>query len=511
MTLIRTLAKVFAKPLYRYFMRPIKHSMETQEKTLSKIIKMNRDTQFGREHNFRQITSIKQFQERVFPHSYEDFRPYTDLMTKGRTNVLVRGNPKYWGKTAGSTGAPKLIPITSQSLRNATNGVLRIYLSYLAENPQAHSQFLDGIVCFFHANPTLEYINDIPVGFGTGIFSQSTRNQLWSPFFQRSMYSTAHLFKINDMEKRYRQLTRELTGKNITLFAGVTTFVLSLLEVVLKYTQSANPDVKYVKEIFPNCQLAILGGESPKFYEDRFFSLIGKELDYREVYGATEEIVAVQLQKEPGLTPLFDANFLEFCEENSEERFVFSEIKKNVNYKIIITNFNGLYAYMLGDVVKFISLDPPRLLFSHREGTVNMASEKMTVQQITDALLLTNQEHHCAVAEYCAIGKYAPKPHYIFILEYLPKQSPQDEKSYLKSLNENLMSINPVYRSQLQAVPAMIPPELIIVKTGTFFTLEQQNLQEGLPMGQHKIQHLSLNIDLLKKFTNYIIKEINLD
>ena len=511
MTLIRTLGKVFAKPLYRYFVRPLKQSMKTQEKTLSKIIRMNQDTQFGKEHKFRQITSIKQFQENVPAHSYEHFRPYIDLMTKGGANVLVRGNPRYWGKTAGSTGAPKLIPITAQSIKNATNGVLRIYLSYLAENPQKHSQFLDGTVCFFHANPTLEYINKIPVGFGTGIFSQSTRNQLWSPFFQRSMYSTAHLFKINDLDKRYRQLTRELTGKNITVFAGVTTFVLSLLEVILKYTQHANPDVKYIKEIFPNCQLAILGGECPKFYEDRLFSVIGRDLEYREVYGATEEIIAVQLQGEPGLTPLFDANFLEFCEENSEERLLFPEIKKHVNYKMIITNFNGLYAYILGDVVKFISVDPPRLIFSHREGTVNMASEKMTVQQITDALILTNQEHHCAIAEYCVIGKYTPKPHYIFILEYLPGQTPADGKKYLNALNQNLMTINPVYRSQLEVVPAMMAPELMIVKIGTFFTLEQQNLQEGVPMGQHKIQHLSLNANLLKKFANYIEKEINLD
>ncbi|MDD1778657.1 MAG: GH3 auxin-responsive promoter family protein [Candidatus Helarchaeota archaeon] len=511
MTLIRILGKVFAKPLYRYFMRPIKHSRETQEKTLFKIIKRNQDTQFGKEHKFRNISSIKEFQKNVIPHSYEYFRPYIDSMTKGAANILVRGNPSYWGKTAGSTGTAKLIPITAQSLRNATNGVLRLYLSYLNENPHQHSQFLDGTICFFHANPILEYINKIPVGFGTGIFSQSTRKQLWSPFLQGSMYSTAHLFGIKDLDKRFRYLTRELTGRNITAFAGVTSFVLSLLDIILKYTQRANPNVNSIKEIFPNCQLAILGGESPKFYEDRLFSLIGKHLDYREVYGATEELIAVQLQAEPGLTPVFDANFLEFCEENSEERLLIHEIKKSVNYKIILTNFNGLYAYSLGDVVKFISTDPPRLVFSHREGTVNMASEKMTVQQISDALLLTNQEHHCGVAEYCVIGKYTPKPHYIFILEYLPKQTPADEKRYLKALNQNMMSINPVYHSQLQVVPAMQNPELLIVKTGTFFTLEQQNLQEGVPMGQHKIQHLSLNAELEKKFVEFLVKKIDLE
>lgn len=490
-------------------MRPLKNPIKTQQAIFSKIIKMNQDTQFGKDHKFRQITSIKKFQETVSPHSYEYFRPYIESMTKGEVNILVRGNPSFWGRTAGSTGAPKLIPITSYSLRNATNGVLRIYLSYIAENPQEHSKFLDGTVCFFHANPALESINNIPVGFGTGIFSQSLRKQLWSPFVQRLMYSTAHLFKIEDLDQRYRYLTREVMHKNITAFVGVTTFVLSLLEMILKHSQHIKPDIQYIKDLFPSCQLLILGGESPKFYEQRLFSLIGKKIDYREVYGATEEIIAVQLQKTPGLTPLLDANFLEFYDLRSEERLLIDQIQKNVEYKIIITNYNGLYAYWLGDIVKFVSIEPLLLLFSHREGTINMASEKMTVQQINDTLTLTNQTHRTAIAEYCVIGKYTPKPHYIFVIEYLSGKSPNVEE-YLKSLNQNLMTINPVYRSQLEVVQAMMNPILLIVERGTFTELEQQNLAEGLPMGQHKIQHLSLNEDLLKKFADYIIKEVHL-
>jgi len=511
MTLIRLLGKIFAKPLYRFLMRPIKNPIKTQESLLSKIIKINQTTRFGKNHRFQQIKSIRQFQENVIPHSYEYFRPYIESMTKGEANILVKGNPSYWGRTAGSTGTPKLIPITTYSIRNATNGIFRIYLSYIAENPQEHSKFLNGTVCFFHANPALEYINNIPVGFGTGIFGQSSKRQLWSFFVQKSMYSTAHLFKIEDLDQRYRYLTREIVPKNITAFAGVTTFVLSLLEIILRYSRHANSNSKYVKDLFPNCQLLILGGESPKFYEKRLFSLIGKKINYREVYGATEEIIAVQLQETPELTPLLDANFLEFCVPNSEERLLIDQIEKNINYKVIITNYNGLYAYLLGDIVKFISTDPPLLVFSHREGTINMASEKMTVQQINEALTLTNQEYNITIAEYCVVGKFTPKPHYIFIIEYLSEQSSFNKRDYLQSLNQNLKYINPVYRSQLEVVQAMMNPILWIVESGTFFQFEQQNLADGLPMGQHKIQHLSLNTELLQKFSGFIVNEIDLD
>jgi hypothetical protein len=506
--LIRFLGSILAKPIYRYLITPLRDSFKTQQKVITKILRLNRNTQFGKRHQFQDIHSIKAFQHNLKPQSYEYFRPYIEDMTQGRKNILVRGNPLYWGRTAGSTGSPKLIPITKRSIRNATRGTLLMYLSYLNENPRKNSKFLDGTICFFTSNPALEYINNIPVGFGTGIFSRSTQNQIWSPILRKWSYSTGHLFEIQDLQQRYQALARETTSKDIRVFSGVTTVVLALLEVILKHNQKRNPTIKYIKDIFPNYHFSILGGESPKFYEDRLFSLIGKRVDYREVYGATEEIIGIQLQESPGLTPLIDANFLEFMPLQSNERLLIHEIEKNVEYRIIMTNYNGLYAYTLGDVIKFTTVDPPLFLFSHREGTVNMASEKMTVQQITDALTLTNQDHNCVIVEYCVVGKYTPKPHYIFIVEFLETRSPKAERAYLTSLNHNLIRCNPIYREQLNGIRALNPPILWVVQKGTFFELEQQKLEQGSPMGQHKIKHLSLDESILKQFTGSVIKEI---
>ncbi|MHA1279184.1 MAG: GH3 family domain-containing protein [Candidatus Helarchaeota archaeon] len=508
MTLIRFLGNVLGKPFYRYLMNPMRNPLKTQQRVITKILKMNQTTQFGKKYKFKDIRSIKEFQQTLKPHTYEFFRPYIEEMTRGKSDILIRGEPLYWGRTAGSTGSPKLIPITKRSIRNATRGTLLIYLSYINEKPREHSEFLDGTICFFTANPALEYINNIPVGFGTGIFSRATQNQIWNPILQKWSYSTGHLFEIQDLQKRYHALTKEITPKDIRAFSGVTTVVLALLEVILKHNQIKNPHLKTIEDIFPNYQFSVLGGESPKFYERRLFSLIGKEIDYREVYGATEEIIGIQLQEELGLTPVIDANFLEFMPLHSDERLLIHEIEKNCEYKIIMTNFNGLYAYALGDVIKFISVDPPLFLFSHREGTVNMASEKMTVQQIMDALTLTNQEHDSTIIEYCVIGKYTPKPHYIFIIEFEKLDSPKNKEEYLKSLNQNLIKLNPVYREQLTGIKALNPPILWLVKTGTFFELEKQQLEDGTPMGQHKVKHLSLDEKILQKFANYLVQEV---
>ncbi|MHA1267168.1 MAG: GH3 family domain-containing protein [Candidatus Helarchaeota archaeon] len=510
MTWIRFFGKLFAKPLTRFLIHSFRDSIQLQERVLAKILKRNRTTQFGKKHQFAEITSIEKFQSYVKPQPYDYFRPYIDSMVQGHLNILIPNKPKYWGQTAGSTGKPKLIPITATSIKNATRGTLLIYLAYLAENPHLHSQFLDGSVCLFSANPTLQYINDVPVGFGTGIFSQSIQQQLWRPFFKELFYSTGHLFQIKDIERRYRILTRETTKRDIRCFSGVTTVVLGLLEVILRYSQRKNPQLQRIKDIFPNYQFSILGGESPQPYEPRLFHLIGKKIDYREVYGATEEIIAVQLQEMPGLTPLLDSNFLEFMPLNSEDRLLINEVKKHVDYKIILTNFNGLYAYLLGDIIRFISLDPPLLLFSRREGTINLASEKMTVQHIITALTKTNQDYHCRLTEYCVVGKYTPKPHYIFIVEFHPSKRPLDEKAYLAALHQNLIAINPVYREQFSGIHAITEPHLWIVKPGTFYELEQQRLEQGVPMGQHKVKHLSKDEHLLKLFETYVMQQTTL-
>ncbi|TFG04558.1 MAG: hypothetical protein EU536_04405, partial [Promethearchaeota archaeon] len=447
MTIIRIAGKTFAKPIYRFLMNPVKNPLKTQATILSRILRLNKDTQFGKIHKFRHINSIRQFQELLSPQYYEYFRPYIESMTKGNQDILIPGSPVFWGSTAGSTGPSKLIPISPQSLANALRGTLRIYLSYIMENPKEHSKFLDGVVCFFSADPSLKKIENIPVGFGTGVFSQYTQNRLWSPLIRNLTYTTGHLYTVKDIQKRYRILTEELTQKDVRAFSGVTSVVLSLLEVILKYSQQKNRKLKYIEELFPNYQFSILGGESPKFYEQRLFELIGRRVDYREVYGATEEIIGAQLQHTPGFTPILDANFLEFLTLDSSERLLIHEVKKNVEYKVIITNFNGLYAYVLGDIIKFIKTDPALFIFSHREGTINLASEKMTTQQISDALTLTTHQHNCGITEYCVVGKYAPRPHYIFIIEFFQNLGPVNERQFLQSLNENLMRINPVYHA----------------------------------------------------------------
>lgn len=510
-TLIRALGKTFAKPLYRFLMQPYKNPIKCQQEILTKILRRNASTRFGKKHKFDEIRSIQAFKQRVSPHKYEFFRPYIEAMVNGDLDVLVPGKIPHWGITAGSTGDPKLIPITPHGVNRAIQGLLRLYFSYIQENPKEHSKFLDGTVCFFTANPAVRYINGTPVGFGTGVFSQSTQNQLWSPFIKRLFYSPRHIFQVKDLQQRWRALTEETMRIDIRAFAGVTSVVLGFLEIILKTSEQKNAKIKYLKDLFPNYHLSVLGGENPNFYERRFNSLVGHKIDIRELYGATEELMGVQLQETPGFTGLWDCCFLEFAPLEGEERLLVNEIKKHTPYKVILTNFNGLYGYEIGDIIEFISLEPPLFIFSHREGTINIGSGNMTAQQVANALCKTNDEQDTVVIEYGTIGKYNPKPHYIFIIEFYPSKRPSDMKAYLQALHQNLMIFNPSYRQLIEDLRNITEPHLWVVRTNTFFEIEQQNLAAGLPMGQQKVKHLSTDEKVLKQFEEYVTEIVKLE
>ncbi|MFX0099876.1 MAG: GH3 auxin-responsive promoter family protein [Candidatus Hodarchaeota archaeon] len=511
MKLLRFLGIPGVKHVNRLLTLSLKKPLETQQKLLSKILKVNKNTRFGKTHNFERIKSIRQYQSEVSPHSYEYFQPYIDDMTRGETSILIPGNPVYWGVTAGSTGEPKIVPITRNSIRNAMLGSLKIYLSYIAENPRVNSKLLDGVVCFFNADPSLKYINGIPVGFGTGVLSKSTANQFWSPLIKNLSYSMAHLYQIKDTKKRVERLAFETTQKDIRVFGGVTSVIIMFIEDILKYAQRKNPNIKYLKEVFPNIQLSVCGGESARFYEPRFNMIVGKKIDFREVYGATEEIIAVQLQEEPGFTPLLDVNFLEFIPVNSDECLLIHEVERGVDYRIIITNYNGFYCYKIGDVIRFTQMDPPLLVFSHREGSINIGSANTTVKQINSSFADTNKEHDCALFEYCVVGKYDPLPHFVIVVEFLTGKEPQNEVEYLKSFTKYLEKYNPTYSEIMQKTRSMAKPVLWIVEKGTFKKIEEKKLAEGARLGQQKVKHLSLDLTILKQFEEHVEKEIRIN
>ncbi len=502
MGLTRIFTARLSKFMEKFFTRSLKDPLKAQENLFRKIIRQNQKTIFGKRHNFSQIHSIKQFQKNCPISSYDDFEPYIKMILEGNANVLTSAKQVYWGQTSGTSGIPKLIPIVNHTFRSVNISNFVLIISYIVEDPRNNSRFLDGKSCHLAAYPILRYEGKLPVGYGTGLFSYPRGGtQIWKYFTQPRLYIPIHLFRIKNIEKRYYQLTKEVIHEDFRLFSGVPSIIAFTFEKILENSSKLGIHARRIGDIFPNYHLSLFGGISPKFYKARLERLIGHKIDFREQISATEGVIGLQLQEDPGFTPMVNANFFEFIPvKNPDDRCIISEIKKNEEYSICITAFNGLYAYNMGDIIKFVSEDPPRFIFSSRKGVVNLVDEKISQEDILYAINHSNQEFNTILTDFMAVGLRAPYSHYLFMLEFEERHQPPSYPDFLKALDIFLKEANDVYRYFRQDIGILKAPKLWILHNGSFSEVIEEKARQGAPREQLKLPHLTDDPAFMKEF-----------
>ncbi|MHA1279182.1 MAG: GH3 family domain-containing protein [Candidatus Helarchaeota archaeon] len=505
MRFLELLGGLGAQAFKYYSNYSLKDPLKTQMNLLKEILRYHQTTLFGKKHNFHTVRSVRQFQRNCPPRSYEYFKPYIDKFIQGTRNALFNSNFLFFAQTSGTTGAPKLIPITHSTIRNYDFGVLRTISYYISENVRENSRIISGKWLYLPAPPLLRYVSGYPVGYITGLLMLPRGIQVWRYFLNYKSYAPIHLMHIKDTAEKFRRISRECQGKNITALVGVTPVIINLLDYLLKFTKASTID-----QVFPNLQLAIFSGVSPKYYEARLTKIIGHSIAYREMYAASEGNLAVQLSKQPWLTPLYDSMFFEFIPvKTPSERLLIHQIRKGEEYHLIITTHNGLYAYDIGDTIKFVSEDPPAFIFSYRKNVIDLADEKLTPAQLFATINEVNTQMHCNIVDFCVIGVYDPRPHYIFSIEFLGRTRPEAPIQYLQSLDKTLEKINDIYFQNREGANrgTLASPELWILKKDTFIALEKQRIGEGAPNGQIKTTHMTKNKHLIELLETFVEKK----
>jgi hypothetical protein len=107
----------------RRMRRALATPQETQSHLLSKILRANANTAFGREHGFAEIDSPERFAQRVPIRRYDEISPWIDRIPAGEPAVLTTEPVQRLIPSSGSTAARKLIPFTD-SLRRQFNAAI---------------------------------------------------------------------------------------------------------------------------------------------------------------------------------------------------------------------------------------------------------------------------------------------------------------------------------------------------------------------------------------------------
>lgn len=477
------LAKPFASIVHRQIRKGMLTATEDQHTIFHQLIKSASKTEFGKEHGFEQIKTHADFIKRVPIRDYEKFKDYIEKIKQGKHNVLWKGLPIYFAKTSGTTSGVKYIPITKDSIPNHINTARNALLCYMAES--GNSQFANGKLIFLSGSPELERVGGIPTGRLSGIVNHHIPKYLRSN--QMPSYETNC---IEEWEQKLDKIVEETINENMTLISGIPPWVQMYFDRLIEKSG------KKIGELFPNFSVMVQGGVNFEPYKSKLTESIGRKIDTIELFPASEGFFAFQdTLTEPGM--LLNTNsgiFYEFIpvnEINNEHptRLCLKEVTLGVNYALIISNNAGLWAYNIGDTIKFVSINPYRIVVTGRiKHFISAFGEHVIAEEVESSVLKVTDSMNIGITEFTVapfISSDNGKSYHEWFIEF--ENIPEDVDKFSIELDNQLRNKN-VYYDDLIRGNILRPLKISVIKKNGFIDYMKSIGKLG---GQNKVPRLS--------------------
>jgi len=484
-------AKILASITHKKTQKWATNPIVTQQKVFQELVASAKETQFGKDHNFRTIKTFQEFAKQVPVRDYEQLKPYVDRVVKGEENILWKGKPLYFAKTSGTTSGAKYIPLTKESMPFHIQAARNAILSYIHETGKA--DFVDGKMIFLQGSPVLEEKNGIQLGRLSGIVAHFIPKYL-----QKNRMPSWETNCIEDWETKVNAIVEETINEDMSVISGIPSWVQMYFE---KLKEKAN---KPVGEIFKNFNLFIYGGVNFEPYRAKFENLLGRKVDSIELFPASEGFFAYQdSQKEKGMLLLLNSGiFYEFIKADAfytenPKRLTIGEVELGVNYVLIISTNAGLWAYNIGDTVQFTSLKPYRVIVSGRiKHFISAFGEHVIAKEVEGALQEAMEGTNVRVNEFTVAPQINPtsgSPYHEWFIEF--ENEPNNLEEFALEI-DNAMRKQNIYYDDL--IVGKVLRTLVItkvVKNGF------QNYMKSIGKlgGQNKLPRLSDNRDIANK------------
>lgn len=423
------------------------HPEATQEAVFQDLIRKGKNTIFGREHGFHDIQNHADFRQKVPVRDYEGLRPYIDQIINGQSDVLWPGKPAYLAKTSGTTSGAKHIPITKASIPNHINSARDALLHYIHETGQ--SGFLNGNMIFLSGSPVLERKGGILTGRLSGIVNHHVPSYL-----QKNQVPTYATNCIEDWEEKLQAIIRETLQADMSLISGIPPWVQTYFDELVSQTG------KSIADLFPNFSLMVHGGVNFDPYSERLFATIGKEVDTIETFPASEGFFAFQdSQEEPGLRLNLNSGiFYEFIpldEVHNENptRLTVGEVETQKHYALVVSNNAGLWAYNVGDTVKFVSKNPCKIEVTGRiKHFISAFGEHVIAEEVEHAMTEAAKNTGTRVSEFTVAPRVTPEeglPRHEWYIEF--EQEPDSLEALRNALDKKMCEQNIYYRDLIES------------------------------------------------------------
>lgn len=507
MLLVHKIASWILKRRIQQIEHFVKYPEYTQETNFKSLIHKARDTEWGRTYGYDESMSIATFQDRVPISTYEAFFPYIERTLNGELDVLWPGKIEWFAMSSGTTNdRSKYIPISVDCLEEchfrAGQDMLCLYLH---NNPE--SKLFSGKSLTIGGSHKINRLNEHS---RCGDLSAVIVENL-PVFYELVRTPSKEVALMSEWEPKIEAMAEEAMREDVTGIAGVPTWTLVLINRIFEKMGITD---RNLLEVWPNLELFLPGGVSFQPYRKQFEAMIPRgNMTYMEVYNASEGFFAVQNDpnSEDMLLMLDYGIFYEFIpvehlEEDHPRSYVLGEVNTETNYAMLITTNTGLWRYVIGDTVRFTSLNPFKIRISGRtKHFINAFGEELMIDNAEAALSEACDGTKAVIDEYTAGPIYfagTDKGAHEWIIEFQTPPSDQERFNFL--LDSTLRQVNSDYDAKRTGDMALRPPTIHAVPRGTFHEWMRRRGKLG---GQNKVPRLANNRRYLEEILERLAPE----
>jgi len=468
-------------------------AFDLQKNELKELLIAASATEFGKYYNFSDILSgfrksnkdfYRRFKHNVPIHTYNKI--YTDwwkLALKGEKNVCWPGRVKYFALSSGTSEASsKYIPVTKEMTKAIQKTSVRQILTLSKYDLQP--ELFEAGILMLGGSTHLNRRGSIFEGDLSGI--QAARLPFW---FQHFYKPGKKIAKTRGWDAKLDQIAKNARNWDIGIIVGVPAWIQILLEKILNYHKAKN-----IHEIWPNLMVYVHGGVSFDPYRKGFEKLLGRPIFYIETYLASEGFIAFQAYPNRKSMRLVLNNgifyeFVPFEEKNFDpngeiradaETFLIDEVEEGKEYALLLSTCAGAWRYLIGDVIKFTSLEESELVITGRtKHFLSLCGEHLSVDNMNKAIELVANDLNITIQEFTVAGI----PHDTLFAHhwYIGTDDKVDSRIVKDKLDQHLKVLNDDYAVERSA--ALRDVHVDVVPVDSFYGWMESKGKVG---GQNK-------------------------
>jgi hypothetical protein len=380
---------------------------EAQQRVYRKLIDRLAAGSFWREAGVVPGMSYDSFAARVAPRGYEQLELAIGRMTRGEADVLWPGRCELFAVSPGTSGVQrKYLPVTEEMLAHFRQAGLDALLYYAVRVRHA-GVFRGRHLHLGGHHPLAPIAGASPPVSHAGDISSITALNL-PGWVETHLYEPGPaIAQMTDWQEKLEAMVARTAGLDLTMISGIPGWVLNFAATVRELAARQQRRITHLQEIWPNLECYVHSGVPMGPFEDELRMVLGPTVSFHEVYSASEGWVAAQdIHAAAGLRLMADAGiFFEFLpmsqfdetrlEQLGPKVVPLDGVKTGVDYALLLTTPAGLARYVIGDVVRFVSTEPPRLVYVGRTNLLlNAFGEQVIERDVTDALRVVCARHN---------------------------------------------------------------------------------------------------------------------